>query len=88
MSKRGQRDFALEPEDNVRLANLCGPTDEHLRLVELRLGVEVANRGHVFRVTGDEAAVEAAEKLLRALYEEHKKKAERFDKLLLVLEQI
>ncbi|KFN42210.1 phosphate starvation protein PhoH [Arenimonas malthae CC-JY-1] len=70
MSKRGQRDFALEPEDNVRLANLCGPTDEHLRLVELRLGVEVANRGHVFRVTGDEAAVEAAEKLLRALYEE------------------
>ncbi|RZL51496.1 MAG: phosphate starvation-inducible protein PhoH, partial [Variovorax sp.] len=45
-----QRDFTLEPDDIERLANLSGPFDAHLRLVELRLGVEIANRGNVFRV--------------------------------------
>ena len=70
MTKPHHRDFVLGPEDNERLANLCGPFDEHLRQVELRLGVEVANRGHVFRVTGEAKAAAAAEKLLHALYEE------------------
>ena len=70
MTKPHHRDFALDPEDNERLANLCGPFDENLRLIELRLGVEVANRGHVFRVTGDAKTAAAAEKLIHALYEE------------------
>ena len=66
-----QRDFALEPADSERLANLAGPFDSHLRLVELRLGVEIANRGNVFRITGgDDKTVARAEKLLRALYDE------------------
>ena len=70
MSKPHHRDFVLEPEDNERLANLCGPFDEHLRQMELRLGVEIANRGHVFRVIGESKAAAAAEKLLHSLYEE------------------
>jgi phosphate starvation-inducible PhoH-like protein len=66
-----QRDFALEPADTERLANLAGPFDAHLRLVELRLGVEIANRGNVFRVSGDDAdAVARAERVLRELYDE------------------
>ena len=66
-----QRDFVLDPADSERLANLAGPFDAHLRLLELRLGVEIANRGNVFRVTGDdEAAVARAERLLRELYDE------------------
>ena len=66
-----QRDFALEPADTERLANLAGPFDAHLRLVELRLGVEIANRGNVFRVSGEDAgAVARAERLLRELYDE------------------
>ncbi len=65
---RRQRDFALDPEDNARLANLCGPLDEHLRQVELRLGVEIDHRGNLFRATGDEVGTRATEKLLRALY--------------------
>ncbi len=68
MSTDNAREFALDPEDAERLANLAGPFDAHLRQVELRLGVEIANRGNLFRVTGPTAA--AAEKLLRALYEE------------------
>jgi phosphate starvation-inducible PhoH-like protein len=66
-----QRDFALEPADTERLANLAGPFDAHLRQIELRLGVEISNRGNVFRITGPEAEpVSQAEELLRELYEE------------------
>jgi phosphate starvation-inducible PhoH-like protein len=75
MSQSPQRDFVLEPEDNERLANLAGPFDEHLRQIELRLGVEIANRGHVFRVTGDPQAAHATERLLRSLYEETEREA-------------
>jgi phosphate starvation-inducible PhoH-like protein len=63
-----QRDFVLEPDSLERLANLCGPLDEHLRLIELRLGVEIANRGSVFRVIGEEPLAEKAERVLRDLY--------------------
>lgn len=66
-----QDDFTLEPADNERLANLAGPFDAHLRQIELHLGVEIANRGNVFRVTGrDDAAVAQAKKLLQRLYDE------------------
>ena len=68
---RHHRDFALDPADPERLANLAGPFDAHLRQIELRRGVEIANRGNVFRVSGDdEAVVAGVEKLLRALYAE------------------
>ena len=69
MSKPHQRDFILEPDDAERLANLAGPFDANLRQVELALGVEIANRGNVFRVTGADArGVDEAERLLRDLY--------------------
>jgi phosphate starvation-inducible PhoH-like protein len=61
-----QREFELEPADNVRLANLCGPLDENLRLVETRLNVEVHRRGELFRVVGERAP--EAEDALRELF--------------------
>ncbi|MDR2871648.1 MAG: PhoH family protein [Xanthomonadaceae bacterium] len=72
MSKHdsSSRDFHLEPEDAERLANLTGPFDAHLRQIELRLGVKIANRGAIFHVSGPDPAVASAEKLLRALYAE------------------
>ena len=70
MTVPSQYEFTLQPENVERLANLAGPFDAHLRQIELRLGVEIANRGAIFRVTGPEKAVAAAEKLLHALYEE------------------
>ncbi|WP_024890973.1 PhoH family protein [Luteimonas huabeiensis] len=71
MSSPHQADFVLEPDDTERLANLAGPFDGHLRLIELRLGVEIANRGNVFRITGrEEDAVDRAERFVRALYDE------------------
>ena len=68
MSPSNSSEFALDPPDAERLANLAGPFDAHLRLIELRMGVEIANRGAVFRVTGPGHAVAPAEKLLRALW--------------------
>ena len=62
------RDFTLDPDDGERLANLAGPLDAHLRQIELRLGVQIANRGGVFRVTGPEKATTVAERLLRQLW--------------------
>ncbi len=62
------RDLVLEPEDNERLANLAGPLDEHLRQIELRLGVEINNRGNLYRVIGDERNVALASKLVHLLY--------------------
>lgn len=64
------QDFTLEPNDAERLSNLVGPLDAHLRQIELRLGIEIANRGNIFRLTGAERAITAARLLLLALYDE------------------
>lgn len=58
------------PEDNHRLANLCGPFDQHLRQIEQKLNVCIYNRGHDFQINGPNAAVEVAAKVLHHLYAE------------------
>ncbi|MFZ4789547.1 MAG: PhoH family protein [Candidatus Competibacteraceae bacterium] len=63
------QDLLLEPTDNERLANLCGQLDEHLRQIERRLGVEINNRGHQFRIIGEPHTVSLATGLLDALYQ-------------------
>ncbi|MHB8742388.1 MAG: PhoH family protein [Sulfuricaulis sp.] len=62
-------EFSLSPADNQRLASLCGSHDEHIRQVEEYLGVEIANRGNVFRVSGSEKESDAARELLQELYD-------------------
>ncbi|MEE8379909.1 MAG: PhoH family protein [Gammaproteobacteria bacterium] len=64
------RSFSLEPADNQRLASLCGQFNEHLRLIESRLGVEISNRGNSVTVTGDAGPVEAAELVLKKIYDD------------------
>jgi phosphate starvation-inducible protein PhoH and related proteins len=61
-----RREFELGPSDNARLANLCGPLDENLRLLETRLEVRIQRRGDTFRVSGAQAV--GAEDLLRELF--------------------
>jgi len=58
----------LEPADNQRLANLCGPFDEHLRLIENRLGVDINSRGNIFAIEGEPDATRAARRVLRKLF--------------------
>ena len=62
--------IVFEPADNLRLANLCGQFDEHLRQIEQRLGVEINNRGNSFKVIGEGDSIQATEELLRELYDE------------------
>ena len=63
-------DVVLEPDDGQRLANLNGPFDAHLRQIELRLGIEIRNRGNRFRLIGPEADLARAEEVLRVLFEQ------------------
>jgi phosphate starvation-inducible PhoH-like protein len=62
------RDVFLDPSDNVRLVELCGPLDEHLRLIETRLGVEIRRRGNRFQIVGPVLAGKRAEAVLQSLY--------------------
>lgn len=60
--------FVLEPADNLRLANLCGQFDEHLRMIEKRLGVEINNRGAVFDINGPDDLQRKTKALLQDVY--------------------
>ena len=64
--------FILEPFEADRFANLCGQFDEHLRLIEQRLELEIRNRGNQFELVGPSEVAKAAENLLRRLYRETK----------------
>ena len=56
--------------DNDRVRALCGVHNEHLKLIERRLGVQLGLRGGQLVVAGGDAArVALAERLLRELYE-------------------
>lgn len=60
----------LSPEDNKRLLNLCGRCDEHLRLIEDHLGVDIKQRGFTFSISGPPDAVGQACTTLNNLYDE------------------
>ena len=52
----------------MRLANLCGQFDEHLKQIETRLEVDIFCRGNLYTVQGERRPVRAARRLLQSLY--------------------
>ena len=60
--------FLLDPEDNQRLADLCGEHNAHLKQVEEGFGVRISHRGHLFCVDGQDQDVRNAQDVLCALY--------------------
>ena len=66
-------DIDLSPVDNSRLANLCGPFNEHLRQIESRLGVEISNRNHHFQFIGEPDALKVVAEIIRSLYQDTEK---------------
>jgi len=65
-----QKTARLDFEDNDTVRALCGAHNEHLKLIERRLGVQVGSRGGQIVVSGgDEERVRQAETLVRELYE-------------------
>lgn len=61
-------DVVFQPEDGQRLANLNGPFDAHLRQIELRLGIEIRNRGNRYQLVGGKRDVSAGEAVLSQLF--------------------
>ncbi len=53
-----------------RLKSMLGAYNAHLKLIEQRLGISVAQRGDAFILEGELAAIERAESLLQRLYDE------------------
>lgn len=60
--------LSLEPYDSRRLASLCGQLDEHITQISNSLGIEILNRGNLFHLSGDAAAVKMARHVLNDLY--------------------
>ena len=59
----------FSPPNNTRLGHLCGPTDEHLRSIEIALQVSIAHRHEQFKIDGPKAKATRAMEVLQALYE-------------------
>jgi phosphate starvation-inducible PhoH-like protein len=62
--------LTLEPENADFLANLCGPFNEHLKLLEKRLGVEIRNHGNHFQLLGDIDIIKTVSGMLENLYKD------------------
>lgn len=60
--------ITLEPADNDRLATLCGPFDENIKLIESRLGLEIIYHNNQFQVIGNPQYTSRAASLLKSLY--------------------
>ena len=63
------QEITLLPADNKRLANFCGQFDTHLRQIEKRLDVQIANRGNQFKITGLSRAVKATCVVIQKLFD-------------------
>ena len=61
-------ELRLAPEDNRRLANLCGPMDENLRQIEAAFDVTIGRRGASFRFSGDAAQAEKGAQAIEHFY--------------------
>lgn len=61
--------FELFPEDNSRLANLCGQFNEHLHQLENFFGVGIDCRGNHFQISGQNNNTKVAMDTIKILYE-------------------
>jgi len=72
-------EITLTPEDNVRLANLCGPLDENIKQIETALEVNINRRGSTFNVSGKLDNTRLAAQLIENFYVRAKKPIELED---------
>lgn len=61
-------EITLQPEDNARLANLCGPLDENIKQIETALEVNVNRRGATFSITGKKENMRMAAQIIENFY--------------------
>ncbi|NRB40759.1 MAG: PhoH family protein [Pseudomonadales bacterium] len=75
-STLSQKTLALEPNFPRDLATLCGEKDIHIRQIEQRLDVSIANRGNQFLIKGTDETIAACEAVLQFIYAEVQQGAE------------
>ena len=61
-------EITLTPEDNLKLANLCGALDENIKQIADALDLNIARRGANFKVAGDIHNMRLAVQLLENFY--------------------
>ncbi|MFA6042047.1 MAG: PhoH family protein, partial [Methylophilus sp.] len=69
-------EITLQPEDNARLANLCGTLDENIKQIETALEVNINRRGSTFSITGQQNNMRMAAQMLENFYVRAKKPIE------------
>jgi phosphate starvation-inducible PhoH-like protein len=82
------RDLVLEPNENARLIELCGPLDEHLRLIESRLRVDIKRRGNHFQLVGSAPATQSSAALLNQLYQRSEREPIDSEQVHLALQEL
>ena len=58
----------LEPEDNNRLQNLCGPLNNNIKEIEQRFNIQINHRGNLFDFVGDKKNITIASEAVKELY--------------------
>lgn len=64
---------SFSPTNNRRLADLCGPHNEHLSQIEKHYDVEIRQRGELFNILGKKSDAQEACDMLQRLYSETEK---------------
>ncbi len=72
-------EITLQPEDNVRLANLCGALDENIKQIEMALEVNINRRGGTFNISGKVDNMRLAAQMIENFYVRAKKPLELED---------
>lgn len=72
-------EITLKPEDNLMLANLCGPLDENIRQLANGLDIDINRRGSTFRLTGTDTNTRLGAQMLENFYARSKKPIELED---------
>lgn len=72
-------EITLQPEDNTRLANLCGALDENIKQIETALEVNINRRGGNFNISGNSTNTRLAAQMLESFYARAKKPIELED---------
>jgi len=72
-------EITLQPEENARLANLCGALDENIKQIETALEVNINRRGNTFNISGKQDNTRLAAQLIENFYVRAKKPIELED---------
>ncbi|MBT6356047.1 MAG: PhoH family protein, partial [Nitrosomonadales bacterium] len=63
-----KKELTLSPQDNKKLANLCGPLDENISQISVGLDLKISRKNSSFIFDGDEKKVLLASQLIESIY--------------------